>query len=416
MEAKIETPKFRSWPLLKQITNDYWEEARRARECGRSIAWCSGVSPSDFLSAMDFFIAFPMNESAICGAGGVSTALCQEAEASGYPSDLCSYARTNIGSVLAGEITKSPIGGLPKPDLLLACNNQCVTVTKWFESLSRTLKVPLILIDVPFFHDGVSQDTLNGALDYVRQQLKGLPTFLEEFTGRHFDYDQLQVCIENTGVALRTWKKGLKMRQYIPSPISCFDVYNLLFPILCLRGRREAVDFYEKLNVEIAERVAQGIGAVPGERYRLHLDAPPPWPRIRQLSNKFASVNACVITGIYPLAFGPFERLDPSRPIDSMAEALIDLYIGWGLERRVDTLMKLIDEYHLDGVVMQWAQTCKPCFMTQYGQIEAIERRAGLPCLIIEGDMCDARLYSETETNTRIDTFIEILQRVKREG
>jgi hypothetical protein len=30
--------------------------------------------------------------------------------------------------------------------------------------------------------------------------------------------------------------------------------------------------------------------------------------------------------------------------------------------------------------------------------------------LVIDGDMCDSRLYSDTETSTRIDAFIETLE------
>ena len=407
MDTKIETPKFKIWPLLKQITNDYWEEGKQAREAGRLVAWCSGVSPSDYLSAMDFFVCFPMNQSATSGVLGNSVKMCEVAEAHGYPDDLCSYARTNIGTALSAT---GMIDTLPRPDLLLVCNNQCITIAKWWENLSRLFGVPLVLIDVPYLHDGFEQDDVGRVIGYVRQQLVELPEVLEKLTGRRFDYDRLQECVGHTGSAMRKWHEGLKLRRNIPSPMSVFDVYNLLFPILSLRGRPEALDFYEQLNSELSERVAAGVAAVPGEKHRLHFDAPPPWFRIRELSNKFAEAGMCVVTGVYPLSFLSLTELDTSHPTDSMAEALCTQYVNWGIGHRTEVLIELLKEYHLDAMVMQWAQTCKPCSIGQYDQIEAVRQRLGIPSLVIDGDMCDSRLYSDTETNTRIDAFIETLQ------
>jgi benzoyl-CoA reductase/2-hydroxyglutaryl-CoA dehydratase subunit BcrC/BadD/HgdB len=402
----VEAPKFEIWPLLKQITKDYWEEGRNAHEAGRLVAWCSGVSPSDYLSAMDFFIAFPMNQSATTGAMGQSVEMCEVAEARGYPDDLCSYARTNIGTALSSQ---DLIGSLPRPDLLLVCNNQCITIAKWWENLSRLLDVPMILIDVPYLHDDFGKEDIDRVIDYVGQQLRELPAQIEHLTGRRFDHDRLAECVRHTGAGVRAWREGLRKRSNVPSPMTVFDVYNLLFPALSLRGRPEAADFYGQLNLELAERVANNVAAVPGEKYRLHFDAPPPWFAIRQLSSRFASEGAAVITGAYPLSFLPLAELDGARPVESIAGALATQYVNWGVGRRNEILIELLQEYQLDGMVMQWAQTCKPCSIGQYDQIDAVREKLKLPSMVIDGDMCDARLYSDTETDARIEAFIETL-------
>jgi benzoyl-CoA reductase/2-hydroxyglutaryl-CoA dehydratase subunit BcrC/BadD/HgdB len=392
----VELPKFKTWDLLKQITRDYHEEGIRAHDNGRKVAWCTALSPHEFLSAMDFHLVFPEHESAVMGAMNASVQLCQIAEDAGYPADLCSYARTNLGCAL-GEMPMEGVPNLPRPDILMACNNGCVTFNKWFQSLSRTLRVPLVFVDAPFLHDGANADTTERAQEYVIQQLHALPALLEQLTHVRFDYDRLSECVANSGDSMRSWLAGQRLGQNRPSPISSFDT------------RIEGFRFAETLKTEIAERLANGIAAIPGEKYRLYLDGPPPWFSTRQLAGQFAGLRACVVTGIYTVVFECFQGLDSSRPIETLAEALTTQYSNRGVEYRTKTLLRYAEEYHLDGMIMQWPQTCKPVFIGQYDQIEAI-RQNGVPCLIIEGDMCDSRLYNEAETAARIESFVEALE------
>jgi benzoyl-CoA reductase/2-hydroxyglutaryl-CoA dehydratase subunit BcrC/BadD/HgdB len=411
-DAEVKSPRFEAWGLLKEVAERYHREGEVAREEGRKVAWCTALSPHEFLSAMDFHLVFPEHESAVMGATKVSVDLCEVAEERGYPPDLCSYARTSIGRVVrcGGLDEVGELPNLPRPDLLMACNNGCMTFNKWFESLSRELGVPLVFIDTPFLHDGADAEDIQRVQGYVGQQLGGLPAFLEEFTGRRFDYERLTEAVAKTGSSMRAWIAGQRMGRNRPSPLSSFDTYNLLLPLVCLRSRPEALEFAEALAEELAQRVEKGIGAVPGERYRLYLDGPPPWFRTKELSKKFLEHQACVVTGIYPVVFECFEGLDSAHPIETMAESLTIQYSNRAVGHRTGVLMRYVEEYQLDGMIMQWPQTCKPVFLGQYDQIESL-RSAGVPCLIIEGDMCDSRLYNEAETDARIDAFLESLER-----
>ena len=40
-------------------------------------------------------------------------------------------------------------------------------------------------------------------------------------------------------------------------------------------------------------------------------------------------------------------------------------------------------------------------------------KRTGCPAVFLEGDMCDERVYMETEINGRIDAFMEVLAQRK---
>src|SRR3954462_2017417 len=66
----------------------------------------------------------PYSRAGIAGAG-----------ASGWTSPrLGSYALSDLGA-LAGQ--KSPIGGLPEPDLFYACDSQCAVVARWGDEVQK---------------------------------------------------------------------------------------------------------------------------------------------------------------------------------------------------------------------------------------------------------------------------------------
>ena len=407
MENKVVPLK--SHQVLRGLMDRYYQEAKEARGKGQPIAWCSGVAPTDLLSAMGFFVLFPENHAALCGSRKVSVDLCEESENHGYLRDLCSYARNDLGSIFAGEETASPIGGIPRPDLLVISNNQCGTVAKWFEATSRLFGVPLIVIDVPFLHDGQGDDYEARALAYVKEQLQEMASFLVGFTGRPFNYDRLQECVAITGTAARLWQETLALAKHRPSPLTCFDIFIHIFPIMCLRGDPQGVEYYRLFNQEVRERMAQGVAAVPGEKFRLYWDNIPIWYRLRELSQKFASYSACLVTAAYPYNWS-LQGLDASRPLESVAKALTLPFINRGVGYRIDFIAGLVKDYQVDGLVMQASRTCKPFFLGQPDIVEEVERRTGVPGVFIEGDMVDSRLYSDAQVENRIEAFMEVLE------
>jgi len=408
METKYQPVKLKCRETLRRITAEYWEKANQVREMGKRVVWCSGMVPAEFLTAMDFFTIYPTNHSATCGTRGVSLELCQRAEAEGYSPDICSYTRTDIGSALAGEESRSPLKQ-PKPDLLLVQNGQCHTITKWFESLGWIYDVPVILIDVPFLHDDTDKETYSRAYAYVKEQLLELISFLEEFTGSSFKYDKLEEDIANSSRMFQLWQKALEMRQNIPSPLSVFDIFTHLFPVLGLRGTAEGADYYGEFKEEVAERVANKVGAIPDERFRLHLDGVPTWFELRSLASKFASHNACPLTHAYTTDFSIFRHLDASMPLDSTAECLLTPRANRGIRQRIDILVEEVEKYHLNGLAMQISRTCKQLSTGVYDLMEGVQRRTGIPGVLFETDMCDPRLHSEAQVDASLEDFFEML-------
>ena len=81
-----------------------------------------------------------------------------------------------------------PIGGLPRPDMLVCCNNICGTVLKWYEVQARYFDVPLFILDTPFCHTRYSEE----AGRYVLRQIYEYIAFIEGVCKRKFDYERLK--------------------------------------------------------------------------------------------------------------------------------------------------------------------------------------------------------------------------------
>jgi benzoyl-CoA reductase/2-hydroxyglutaryl-CoA dehydratase subunit BcrC/BadD/HgdB len=336
----------------------------------------------------------------------MSVELCEVAEGLGYSRDLCSYARGDIGSALT---KKSPIpGGLPKPDFLLACNNICGTVMKWYQALSRIFHVPLFFLDTPFIHHKVVPESLL----YVRRQFEEFIPFLESITGKKFDHDRFLEVIRYSAQSAILWKEALDQCAHRPSPMSCFDAFINMAPIVTLRGTQEVVDFYRDMKAELQERIALGISAVPEEKFRLLWDNIPIWYKMRELSELFASYGACLVADTYTNAW-VFEGIETQDPLEGLSRAYTHVYINISIDLMADRILDLIKRFSADGLIIHSNRSCKPYSLGQYDIRRIILEKTGIPSLVLEADMTDARVYSDAQIKTRVEAFMETLQNRK---
>jgi benzoyl-CoA reductase/2-hydroxyglutaryl-CoA dehydratase subunit BcrC/BadD/HgdB len=390
--------------LLHQVMSGYYGAAKEAEGTGTKIAWVTSGAPVEILYAAGVIPIYPENHAALCGAQRAAVKLCEVAETEeGFSRDLCSYVRADVGAILSG---KSPIGGLPKPDFLVCCNNICGTVTKWYQYLERHFGVPLIFVDTPFQHGAADP----AAIDYVHAQLADMRSAVGQITGAPVTEDQLRATLDLSGQAATLWGATLDLLAAKPAPMTSFDTFVHMAPIVVMRGTQRCIDYYEALHAEIAERVEQGIAAVPGERFRLGWDNIPIWFAVRALSRKFAGHGACMVAATYASAWAQAFNLDGGTdPLRAMAETYTSIYLNVGMEERVKTLVDMVEKYSLDGLVMHSDRSCRAYSLGQYDLARMLKERINLPVLIIEADMADNRTYAEEAIYTRIEAFMETL-------
>ncbi len=403
-DPEKEKRKIKSVKKMKEIMTNYYIEAKTADQTGKKIAWITSGGPVEPLIAMDVIPVYPENHGAMIGASKMGVDLCEKSEEMGYSRDLCSYARTDIA---CSPINGGPIGGLPKPDMLICCNNICGTVLKWYEIQARYYDVPLFILDTPFCHTEFSIE----AKEYVKKQINEYLKFLEMVCDKKFDYDKMKQVGQLSLKGQRLWQAVLDTTVHQPAPMSAFDAFFHLALIVTLRGTQIVVDYYSSLLDEMRERITSGISAVHNEKHRLLWDNIPIWYRTRWLSEKFASHDACLVADTYTSAWcSSLKYINEENFLDTMADGYTKIYLNIGVDKMAEHVIEMIDKYNANGIVMHSNRSCKPYSFGQYDILKIVKEKRDIPALVIEADMVDERSFSESQIETRIDAFMEVLK------
>jgi len=401
MNPKPSYRKLQTAKELQRLMEKHYVQGRYLR-LGRPVAWVTSGAPVEPLRAMGILPIYPENYGALCGARRAAVTLCQVAEGQGYSLDLCSYARSHLGSVL--EPQAAPMSGLPRPDLLICCTNICDTVVKWYQVLAEHYDIPLFVLDTPFVY---GEEPDQAAVAYVRAQLEEMIAFLERHTGRTLRASRLRQVMERSQEATTLWKEIRMACKARPSPLNAPDLFVNMAPIVVLRGTAEAVRFYRRLKAEVLERVERGVGAVPGERYRLLWDNIAIWYRLYRFFRFFSREGACFVVDTYTGAWSA--DLHPGEPLESLARTYTGVLLNQGTLPRARHMAQLARDFGVDGFVMHLNRSCKPYSLPQLEIKRMVQAETGLPGLLFEADHTDSRVYAEGPIRTRIEAFFETL-------
>ena len=392
---------------MKQVMKDYFLDVDApSRDPQRKVAWCTSVGPAEILRAMDFEVFFPENHGAMLGATRMCMDTIPKANALGYSPDICSYLTSDVGAYLKGitPLTRAyGIESIPRPDILVYNTNQCKDVMHWFEYFAREFDAPVFGIHPPTHLPKVEQSHI----DDVVRQFEDLISILEEIQGRPMQAADLQRTCALSKEATDLWAEVLETAMARPSPLTFFDSTIYMGPIVVLRGTEVARDYYLALLAELKARTADKVAAVPGENKRIYWDGMPIWGRLRSMSELFKDNHACVVASTYCNSW-IFSDFDPDDPLPSMANAYIKIFINRNDQYKEDYIRKLVAEYAIDGVIFHDAKTCPNNSNSQYNLPSRL-REDGIPAVIINGDLCDLRCYSDEQSATVIEAFVETL-------
>ncbi len=396
------SPPLLATPRLKELITTHFLAGRHANLRGK-VAWVTSGAPVEPLKALGFYTLYPENHGAVCGVRRKCVEIAGEAEKEGYSRDLCSYARTDIGSVLSG---KTPVGKLPRPDLLLCCTNICQTVLHWYRVLAHHFDVPLVLVDTPFLYGEVTDH----AVEYVKRQLEEALPAMERVAGRALTPKALERTMLLSREAVELWAAVMDTGRARPSPVSAFDEFFHMAPIVELRGEAVAVRYYRALLAELEGRIARGVGALRRERKRLIWDNLPIWFDVRRLSSVLAARGVALVASTYTNAWGELApMIDPSRPMESAARVYLHPILNRGTGAKLRTMVEMVRRYGADGVILHSDRSCKPYSVGQMDQRDRLVRDHGVPALLVEADHNDPRSFSEEQAETRLAAFLEMI-------
>jgi len=369
------------------------------------VAWCTSVGPAELLRSFGFEVYFPENHGALLGATRSAGDFIPTAVKMGYSGDICSYLTSDIGAHACKDTPLKKQYGLaeiPKPDLIVYNTNQCREVQDWFTYFSGKYKCPVIGIMPPRHLDTVTEAHIKD----VSAQFRAMIPVCEEVSGNKFDIDKFRAILKLSKEATELWKKVLETSKNSPAPLSFFDGTIHMGPIVVLRGTQTAKDYYAQLLSELESNVKNKTGFLPREKARIYWDGMPIWGKLRAMSDLFSKNNAAVVASTYCNSW-IFDAFDEKDPFESSARAYTEIFINRSEKAKTGILKQLVADFRIGGVIFHDAKTCFNNSNARFGMPLRLKEETGVETLVIEGDLCDLHFYSEGQTQTKIETFIE---------
>ena len=408
--AKPKRPKSKSQLMAGALLDKAYSDTIEAKARGEKIGWATSLFPQEIPETLGLNIVYPENHGAAIAAKKLAEPFLHYAEAHGCNNDLCSYAKIDLA--YADLLECGPASNMAKPDFLLVANNGCNEITKWFELLSRKYKIPIFMIDMTYNH---MPQVTESRVKYIRAQIEKLIEDLSEFTGKKWDPDRFAQVMRISTANRNLWERVAHYLALEPSPLSGFDLFNYMGPMVFTRGREETGDVMRQLIAEIEEHIKNGTSTYPGEQqFRVFWEGIACWPylshNLKTLKKYGINVCATAYARAWSLDYTPgdIESLARAYSFTSSNNILMDESI----RRRKEWNEK----FHIDGTIYHVNRACKVMVCQQQELMRRVSEACGnLPYMAFDGDQADYRNFSEAQFETRIEAFAELMRKHKEE-
>lgn len=355
-----------------------------------SIAWTTVFVPYEILNSMSVSGMFVEFFGAMLAGTGMSNKYLNLSESKGFSTDSCSYHRTIIGAAMDGL--------LPEPDVLIGASIPCNGGVKALKRIGEIFDKDVFILNIPI-------EVTPDAIDYLTDQYKEMIKYVENETGRKLDYDQLKKTIKYNNQARGYLIEANNLCKNVPCPANSNDLKNFIIYVL-LQGTEESVEVAKLFRDEFKFRVENGLTGLSEEKFRLM------WIQNRIqfktdildiLEEKFG-VNIVIdeLNHIW------WEPMDESQPLRSLANRMITHPIVGPIERRLEVITQLAQEYKIDGAVNPAHWGCRQSAGARVLFKDALQK-IGIPLIHLDVDCVDQRNYAPGQIMTRLEAFLEML-------
>jgi benzoyl-CoA reductase/2-hydroxyglutaryl-CoA dehydratase subunit BcrC/BadD/HgdB len=411
----------------------------RAREEGKPLAYTFICCCYDeIIRAMDVVPVWTENYAGVCGAKRDAQRFLERAESENFSRSLCTYALCGLGfdawrEELGEMPPEAPWGGQARPDMMLGSGQLlCDPRNKWYQAAQHYMPdVPIYDVGLPwpaYENDYDYREVQDYYVKYIVEELRGLVKFLEKHTGKKMDWEHLSELVDLTD---KTWNliwEAYELRKAVPTPMGTGDAMNTMVPMVFMMGTQEGYDYYKDLYDELKQKIANKEGVIPDEKYRLIWGGGlPSWFALTDF-NYFNSKGAVFpVETTYRMIEATYNfDIDLSKindPLEHIAWRWVKFWTYWhdrarkrpGSHPDVERLIKYIEDYKIDGIVMHEAFSCRSWHVGLIWQLNLLKKvYRDIPSLVLESDIVDISSYNEADTRARIDAFIDTLEAVKR--
>ena len=316
-------------------------------------------------------------------------AFLEYAESEGLPETFCSYHKAFIGA--------AELGLMPRPRFIVNTTLACDANLLTFRRLAEFYQVPQLVLDIPYEQD-------ESAVRCVADQLRQMRRFLEEQTGRTMDEDALRAAVARSQRSMDNFAQYMERRgdrQILGEITGEMYTAMMLHPLL----GTEETERYTEACLRLAESAPPA-----GEGVRLvWMHTNPFWIKpLRELVDFHAKVQ---IVGC-DMCFEGLIQAGEDDPYTAMARRLVYSSFNGPVTRRIHRGIEAARQLKADGVVWFCHWGCKHTLGGAQLAKQLFEE-AGIPCLILDGDGCDRSHGGEGQLITRLEAFVEMLEREK---
>ncbi len=399
------------------LFREWFSELDQGAKEGQAAAYVFVMgSFNEILKSFDLPVVFPEINSLQTAVRRVAHEYLEEAEDHGYSPDICGYVKADIGTQLRGG--EHPMGQIPKPSIAVL-TNACNTYLKWAEAWERMYEMPVVTLDIPG-NRSANNASAPGSVDfqndvrYVEAQIRELIAVCEKVTGKKFDIDKLREVMGNVNSLSSSWQKLLDLNKHRPSVFNALTDGTIYLGVANgLRGDARAASYFSDLVEEMEYKVANDIGTMNEEDWRLCFVGVPCYPIFRRFNEMFSEWKGTFVHSTYLWFASGGSNLgyqyDLANPIASLAEGnLISVRDAMDSMFHHDQVVeKMMDGFGIDGIVYHPIKSCRTVSTGLADGRRALAERTGIPSLFIESDMMDQRVVSEAQMKNRADAFFE---------
>jgi len=399
--------------LYKELFKRHLARQEELLKRGRPVGWFFSFHPSELIYVFDLVSAFPEQYSAYCAARGSSTDLIDVSLSMGYGHFLCDYFKTTIGSIVKPEKATPPT--MPKPDFIIGSRGLCIAHCEMADVFARFNKVPFYIVNYPYWtrymigrHDGftkVPEKIDETYFEYCVESLKGLIDFLEGITGEKMSEDKFKDVFRVAEDTSKLLVEIIHLMMSKPTPGSQREICDLVFVAFFALGSTYAYDFAREAYNLIRDKVKNGVGVVPNERYRLLTFGIMPWHSLT-LYEYCERLGATFPVNLY--VNESVHLVEADKPFESMVRRTIH-FTNADYEMIYD-VVEGVKEADLDGAILFENTGCRVTSMIIKPLADILEEELGIPSLIIEAPQCDPRIMSLDRAKMQIEAFLETLK------
>ncbi len=359
----------------------YFSKYARGEVPEKKVAWVTAFTPVEILETLGVYYYYPESYAAVIAASNKEQPFLEKSEQNFLSRDCCSYSCCLEGCL---ELKDGPRGIPPKPDILIATNNQCNTLPNWWNILSAKYNIPIFVIDYP----GESIDRQR-AYKYVTAQHKDLIAHLENLTGNILDEELLEANIQNSIKSVYWWNKVIEVlpKKEI-KPTALFDYISYLITSRC---NPNTIELYKAICEEVNGLTEADKSLIP----IFWLGYPLWYHPKRYLSECLDGFRICGSNYI------TWWSLDYSgnSVFDKLFSAYNYTFLNLSQKTRTERLTKLIKDSKAVCAVTLHNKSCKCDFVSA--------KDIGIPQAELEIDMIDRNFLSLEKAKKQIDLLKE---------